>query len=159
MADEWQKLLINYRTLNYSEPPSMKNYDNLLALIKFFVEHCEVFANGTVAFRYHLIPKECLTDFNEANKNFPSVLEPTIQSLLNILHWLGTLKRISQEQKIEVNAVLEGKDSLAETLAKIWDKRLPPGSVRLSSLAGLKDLIFLLSKRAMFFVHSESRGL
>ena len=122
MSDEWQKLLINYRTLNYSEPPSQKNYDNLLALIKFFVQHCEVFQNGTIAFRYHLIPRECLTDFNEANPHFSPVLEPTIQSLLNILHCLGSIKRVSPEQKLEVNAVLEGKESLGETLLKIWEK-------------------------------------
>ena len=109
MSDEWQKLLINYRGLNYTEPPSQKNWGNILALIKFFVKHCEVFQNGTIAFKYHLIPRECISDFNEENPHFSPVLEPTIQSLLNILHCLGSIKRVSPEQKLEVNAVLDGK--------------------------------------------------
>ena len=70
MSDEWGKLLINYRNLMFQEPPSQKNWNNILALIKFFVKHCEVLPNGTISFKYHQIPRECISGFNEENPQF-----------------------------------------------------------------------------------------
>ena len=106
-------------------PSSTECGNNILALIKFFVKHCEVFPNGTISFKYHQIPRECISGFNEENPHFEPILEPTIQSLLNILYTLGSIKRVSPEQRVEVNLVLDGKESLGSTLLRIWEKRVP----------------------------------
>ena len=121
--------------MKWSEPVSVRNYSLLLNLIKFFVTHSDT-TNTRVGFKLHSVSKTDVEEFNEANQPFEPLLANTMKSLLNILCILAAPKKMSEEQRDEINVVFTSKAGMKEALEKFW-KTISPPAVNTLGLYGI----------------------
>ena len=135
MADLWDKISVDYKSMKWSEPTSVRNYTLLLNLIKFFVAHSDT-GNIRVSFKLHTISKGDIDAFNEANLPFEPILANTMKSLLNILCMLAAPKKMSDDQRDEINVVFTSKAGMKEALDKFW-KTISPPAVNTLGLYGI----------------------
>ena len=119
--------------MKWSEPTSVRNYTLLLNLIKFFVAHSDT-GNTRVSFKLHSISKGDIDAFNEANLPFEPILANTMKSLLNIICMLAAPKKMSDDQRDEINVVFTSKAGMKEALDKFWKTISPPCSEHIRSI-------------------------
>ena len=119
MADSWNKVSVDFKSMKWSEPTSIRNYVLLLDLIKFFVTHCDT-SHTRVSFKLHTVSKNDIDAFNEEHEAFDMQIDHTMKSLLDILCILGSTKKMNDDQKEEVNGVIAAKAGLPEALEKFW---------------------------------------